>query len=123
MNKNALSATLRLPTQAIQEPVKEELLQKEEKIPEELLQKEEEKDPLSGDSIAAASDAVVFSQESPAALPEYPTYQAGRLNQVILPDGTILKPVDGIYTATTEAAFDMLNYYSEQDTGLVSKLF
>ena len=116
MNKNALHATLRLPTQAIQEPtkeepIKEELPQKEEEeLPEELLQKD---GPL--------LDVAVLQEA--ASLPEYPTYQAGRLNQVILPDGTILKPVDGIYTATTEAAFDMLNYYSEQDIGLVSKLF
>lgn len=67
-------------------------------------------------------DKVLETQASTASV-DYPTYQAGRLTQFVMPNGNVVKPVDGIYTATTEEMFNMLNYYAQQDSGLVTPLF
>lgn len=54
---------------------------------------------------------------------QYPTYRAERLTQFYMPDGTKVEPQDGIYTATTEEMFELLNYYVSLDSGLVTALF
>lgn len=40
------------------------------------------------------------------------TYTAGNINQLIMPNGTKILPVDGLYVATEEVVFDMLEHYA-----------
>lgn len=79
-------------------------------------------------SLGTAADSsldLVLSAAQPMSQGErsYPTFQEGRLTQVILANGNVVKPVNGVYTATTEELFDLLNYYADQDSNLVTPLF
>lgn len=93
--------SLRLPTQALKKANKEE----EVKQPEELVK-----------AVAAieALDPVVADKAV-----AYPQLRAGRLHQFMLRDGTVVKPINGIYVADTQEKFELLGYYLQQDCGLV----
>lgn len=115
MTQNTTNVTLKLPAQALKAAVE-----------------------VSPAEEAAASIEKAFIADSPVAVLEkvllepvkdlppveptavaYPKLRAGRLTQFILHDGTVVKPVNGVYVADTQEKFEMLCYYFKQNAGLV----
>ena len=80
-------------------------------------------DSAPANSAAGLDAGVPAAQPVPQGEHSYPTFQEGRLTQVILANGNVVKPVNGVYTATTEELFNLLCYYADQDSNLVTPLY
>lgn len=130
---NAILNKLRLPAQALAQPVVEEggstllegtLLAADTK-------QEGVEDLMDGGIIVVNASSPALTEETPIlteekaplALMDFPTYKAKRLRKCILSSGEIVLPENGIFTARTEEAYDLLNHYARLDQDWVEPLF